>query len=164
MSFTQNTTYPVDVETAFQYFASGENTQARYEALGDKNVEVIESGVTADGGARIVTKRVVEMDLPKFAKKAFNPTNTLTQTDVWSPADANGVRTGTWKAEIAGAPVQSGGTMKLEPEANGCRYTVFGEINVKVPIVGGKIAQFAEGSANDILTSEIEHTRGALTS
>ncbi len=164
MSFTETTTYPVDVDTALNYFASADGTKGRYEALGDKNIEVLESGLTPDGGAKIVTKRVVEMDLPKFAKKAFNPTNTLTQTDVWSAPDENGVRTGTWKADIAGAPVETGGTMLLEPEEQGCRYTVVGTIKVKVPIVGGKIAQFAEGSAGDILKAEIEHNRKALTS
>lgn len=162
MGFEKSTTYPVDVETAMDHFASGERTKARYEARGEQEVEVLESGRT-DDGARIVTRRVSEIDLPGFAKKALGSTNTVTQTDVWTGPDDEGGYDGKWSLEVKGAPVKTGGTMRLDPVGDDeCRYTVTGEVDVKVPLVGGKIAGFLEDRAQKLLDKEMEHNRQVL--
>lgn len=154
MGFERTQTYAADVDRAMEYFASAEMTKARYEERGETDVEVLEATRTDDGGARIVTRRVTEVDLPGFAKKVLGATNTLEQTDVWTPVEDGDGYDGQWSLEVKGAPVHTGGTMRLRPEGDGCVYTVTGNVEVKVPLVGGKVAGFLEDRAKKLLERE----------
>lgn len=162
MSFQKTVTYPVGVERAMDHFASAEMTKARYEARGEKQVEVLEAGRT-DTGAKIVTRRVAEIDVPSIAKKVMSPTNTLVQTDVWTGPNSDGGYDGVWELEVKGAPVSTNGTMTLAPKGDDeVVYTVTGTIEVKVPMVGKKIGQFLEGSGQEMVEKEMAWNRGEL--
>ena len=63
----------------------------------------------------------------------------MTQTDEWRRND-DGSWSGTFDVDVKGAPVHISGTMSLSPVAAGPRHDVALDLQVKVPIIGGKIA------------------------
>jgi len=68
------------------------------------------------------------------------------RTDEWH-RDGDGW-TGTFHVDVAGAPVEMSGTLSLTPDGDRSRYEVTTTMKVKVPLVGGKIADWA--GKNDV--------------
>lgn len=76
-----------------------------------------------------------------FAREALKPTNTMQQTDEWHH-QADGSWSGTFDVDVRGAPVHISGTMTLSADPDGARHAVTLEMQVKVPLIGGKIADW----------------------
>ena len=130
--------YPVPVDAVLTMLRDRSATVAKYEGMGNRDVEILEL-VSDDATLRIVSSRLVDVDLPSLAKKVLKPTNTMIQTDQWRRAD-DGSWNGTFDVEVKGAPVHISGVMRLSPQGDGARHDVTIDFQVKVPLVGGKIA------------------------
>ncbi len=146
MAVTGSHTYAVPIATVVAMLRDPDATKAKYEHQGHQRVEVLECG-EHDGGMRIVSSRVVTVDLPSFAKRVLKPTNTMRQTDDWQP-QTDGSWTGTFDVDVSGAPVHISGTMALRPDGDTTTHDVTIDVKVKVPLVGGKIADWA--AKNDV--------------
>ena len=145
MKFREQLTYPVSPEELFEILWNESPLRQKFEELGHQDFRVLER---QDGPQelRLRATRQVPTDVPGFARKFLAPMNTVVQTDCWSlPED--GVRHGTWEVEVQGAPIRMHGTTTIEPDGEGCRQMVEGKIEVKIPIIGGKIAQFVASDA-----------------
>lgn len=155
MTFASDRHYDADPAATFELFSDPEMVAERYRSMGDRDIEIVRCEPDGDGFV-IESRRVVEVDLPGFAKKVLSPTNTMVQIDRWSSPDADGGRTGTWDVSVEGAPVATKGSMRLTPDGGGTRHHIEGTIEVKVPIVGGRIAKWSEGTAGDKLEAELD--------
>jgi Protein of unknown function (DUF2505) len=132
--------YPVPVEAVIAILRDRAATIAKYESTGHRDVEIVEF-VSDHTGLRIVSSRVVDVELPGFAKKALKPTNTMVQTDEWHRRN-DGSWAGSFDAEVHGSPTHISGTMTLGPDGTGSRHDVTLDVDVKIPLVGGKIADW----------------------
>ncbi len=139
-------TYDASIDAVLALLRDRDATVAKYESMGHRNVEVIDLSET-DAKLHVATSRVVDVEIPGFAKKFLKPTNTMTQTDEWSP-EGDGSWDGHFEVEVKGAPIHLGGTMHLRPEGDKCSHDVTIRVDVKVPFVGGKIAEWA--GKNDV--------------
>ena len=133
-------TYPVPVEAVTTMLRDASATVDKYESMGHRDVEILDLAAD-DDTLRIVSSRVVDVDLPSFAKRALKPTNTMIQTDEWR-RNGDGSWSGSFDVEVKGAPVHISGTMELAPDADGSRHAVTIDFQVKIPLVGGKIADW----------------------
>ncbi|HVJ98826.1 MAG TPA: DUF2505 domain-containing protein, partial [Acidimicrobiia bacterium] len=129
MKHTDAHVYPVPVESVIAMLHDKSATVEKYEGMGHQDVQVLEFAAAADA-VRIVSSRVVTVDLPGFAKKALNPTNTIVQTDEWR-READGSWAGTFTGDVKGSPVKISGTMTLKPVANGAEHQVTIDVQVK---------------------------------
>jgi hypothetical protein len=145
--------YDADPGDVFAMLSDPIFLRAKLEARGDKDVQVLECGPTA-GGLRIVTRRMVALDVPGFARRFLRPANAVTQTDVWSDPDAAGTRTGTWQVEASGVPVAMTGTMALTGTSRHSVEDIDGEVSSSVPFVGGRLAGFVCRTAAANLDAE----------
>lgn len=164
MPFSGEQTYDATVETVAALFVDPDVVRDRYAEAGDRDLEILDCG--ADGDDLVIhTRRTVDVEgLPGFASKVLKPTNTMEQVDCWDAPDADGARNGSFTIDVKGAPVRVSGTMRLEPTPEGgTRHTVSGKFDVKVPLVGGKIAGWAEGPAQKRLDAEFAFHRARLT-
>lgn len=153
--------YDAPIEAVMVLLRDRDATVAKYESMKHRDVRILELVDEAER-LRVRSSRVVEVVLPGFAQKFLKPTNTLVQTDEWSPA-TNGAWTGTFDVEMHGSPVRLHGSMRLVPEDGRCRHDVTIDVTVKVPIVGGKIADWA--AKNDVrrsLDAEFAYNDGWL--
>ena len=164
MAFTGNESYSAAVDDVFALFTDPAVITARYESAGDRDIEILECGPQGDGFV-IRTSRTVDVDIPSFAKKVLKPTNTMIQTDTWSARDLDGARDGDFDIEVKGAPVHVSGAMRIEPTRDGAgtRHTVDGRLDVKVPLIGGKVASWAEGPSQQRLDGEYAFHRARLS-
>ena len=140
MQLEESHVYPFPVDAVMAMLEDASATVAKYESQGHREVEVTECTAT-DGTLRIVSSRVVDVDLPGFAKKVLKPTNQMTQTDEWH-RNPDGSWSGTFDVVVTGSPVHISGTMGLAPADGGTRHDVVLDFQVKVPLVGGKIADW----------------------
>jgi len=133
--------YTAPVDTVVAMLGDKDATVAKYEGMGARDVVML-ACEQHDGELHVETSRVVDVELPGFAKKVLKPTNTLVQDDRWHQGD-NGEWDGTFNIEMHGSPVHLAGTMRLVPTDGGCRHDVTISVAVKVPLVGGRIAEWA---------------------
>ncbi|MGD9701763.1 MAG: DUF2505 domain-containing protein [Acidimicrobiia bacterium] len=155
MEFDVTHTYQRPAEVVFAVLTDFDCVCEKYEALGHRHVELIARDEDADGGVTLVTRRVVPLELPGFAKKVLSPSQSVTQTDVWSAADEKGVRTGTFDVVGKGTPVRVHGSMRLAPNGKrGCTNATTASIECKVPLIGGKIAGFVAGDTKRAIDHE----------
>lgn len=143
---TRTHQYDAPLERVVHMLGDVDATTTKYEGMGHRDVEVLElePGPTS---LRVRTSRVVDVDLPGFAKKVLRPTNTMLQLDVWE-AQPDGTWTGTFDVDVQGSPVHLSGTMRLEPGGDTCTEELTVDVTVKVPLIGGRIADWA--AKNDI--------------
>jgi hypothetical protein len=146
MDVSDSHTYAAPLDSVLDMFGDPDAVVARYEGMGHRDVEVLECTRT-DDSLRVRTSRVVEVDLPGFARKVLSPTNTMVQTDEWT-ASGDGTWDGTVAVDVQGAPVKMSGTMRLEPAGDGTTMHLTLSMSVKVPLVGGRIADWA--GKNDV--------------
>ena len=145
--------YEADPAEVFAMLTDEAFLRAKLEARGDTDVRVLECGPGPDG-FRIVTRRMVALEVPGFARRFLRPANAVTQTDVWSDPDADGGRTGTWQVEASGVPVTMTGTMTLTGTSRRSVEEIDGDVRSTVPFVGGQLAAFVGRAAVDNLVAE----------
>jgi hypothetical protein len=132
-------TYAATVDAVLAMLADEQAIRQRYEGMGHRDVEILEC-TRAPDSLRIRTSRVVDVELPSFAKKVLKPTNTMVQTDEWVADGA--AWAGTFSVEVRGAPVKIHGRMQLDADGRQSTHAVTIDMEVKVPLVGGKIADW----------------------
>jgi len=141
MDINGSSTYGVPVQEVIRMLGDPQAAVAKYESMGQREVKVLECDVQSDS-LRVVSSRVVDVDLPGFAKRVLKPTNTMRQTDEWRHG-SDGSWQGTFDVEVQGAPVHISGTMSLTPLDGRTVHDVNVHVEVKVPVVGGRIADWA---------------------
>ena len=143
MQLTSTHTFDAPIDRVWAMFADPESHLAKFASMGHREIEVLEQ----DGDDRhlhIVVQRVVDVDLPGFARKVLSPSNTVVSDDRWERR-GDGTCGGTFTVDTKGAPVKASGTTSLTPDGERTRYEVQVDVDVKVPIIGRKIADWAKG-------------------
>ncbi len=149
-------TYPVSIDAFIAMLRDPDATVAKYAGMGHEQIEVVQCG-DVDGELRVETNRVVTVDLPGFAKKVLQPTNRMHQVDVWRQ-ESDDAWSGSFDVEVHGAPIRLTGVLSLRGDGDTTTQDVTIEVTVKVPLIGGKIADWAAG--NDVrrtLDAEFDH-------
>ena len=146
-----------DVETAYAAISGAGWAPAKAAALGDGS-ETVRREVAADGGVELVVSRSLPDGIPGFLQRFLPSDRRVTQTDSWGEV-VGGARSGTWRADIPGAPAKVGGSMRLEPTADGTRYTIDGEVSVRIPLIGGKAESFMVAMMSKLTAKEAEVLR-----
>lgn len=155
MEFNVTQTYSRSAGAVFATLTDFDEVREKYEALGQSDVELVSREEGTRGEVTLVTRRVVPLELPGFAKRFLSPHQTVTQTDTWTAADGDGVRTGTFSVVGKGTPVQVHGTMRLAPNGTRrCSNCTDVKVECKIPLIGGKIADFVAGDTRRAVDHE----------
>jgi hypothetical protein len=144
---------PAPSADAYALLTDPDYVTAVGEGTGGTEVEVTVTP-TDDGGAVVVSRRVLPAELPSYAKAVVGDTVRLTETRTYGPAGADGSRSGTTKVAFEGAPVTLGGTLELGPDGAGSVLRVEGQVAASIPFVGGKIEKFAVEQVERALAKE----------
>lgn len=137
-------TFDAPIAKVWAMFHDPASHAAKFTNMGHRDLEVIDTDLT-DDALTITISRLVDTDLPGFAKKVLKPTNTVVSVDTWRD-NGDGTYGGTFSADTKGAPIKVAGTTSLTPDGKKqTHYVVTTSINVKIPLIGGKIADFSKG-------------------
>jgi len=109
-----------------------------------------------DDTALIVSHRTLPSDVvPDAFRAMLSSTITVTQTETWGSAAADGSRSGSIDVELHGAPIRLTGTLTLSPARDGgCTERVEGDLKAKIPLVGGKVERAAEPAVRAAIDAE----------
>ena len=144
MDVTAKHTFEYPIEKVWAMFADQDSHVAKFEGMGHRDIKVLEF---ENSGSDVLIKvsRVVDVDLPGYAKKVLKPTSTVESTDKWHD-NGDGTYGGTFSADPQGQPVDVKGKTTLTPDGDGkTLYQVDATVKVKVPLIGGKIENWAKG-------------------
>ncbi|HVE73648.1 MAG TPA: DUF2505 domain-containing protein [Mycobacteriales bacterium] len=150
-----------EVEVAFATLAGESWVAHRAGELGDGSV-VLRREERADGSVVVAVSRELPSGVPGFLQRFLPADGRVQQTETWAPSGDDGVRRGTWQVEVAGAPAEMGGTMRLEPDGSGCAYVIEGTVTVRLPLVGGKAESFLVDMVQQLSDKEATILRAAL--
>lgn len=115
------------------------------------------------GGIDVVTTQTLRADrLPGVVTQFHRGDLSFVREETWSPV-RDGQATATVKGSIAGAPAALSGTAVLSPAESGSRLELTVEVEVRVPLVGGKIENFVGNQLVDLLIAEQRFTTVWLT-
>lgn len=162
---TRTDSYDAAPDAVFAMVKDSQFQLDKYAAVGMTNGQVLEATDLPDGGFRLKTQRDVATEgVPDFVKKLVGERTTITETDEWGPASADGSRTGTWKVEAKTAPLSMWGTFALAPAGAGSTVTITGEVKASVPLIGGKVEKAVAEATVKSLQDENEFGQKWLAS
>lgn len=160
MEITDTHRYQRGVESVYPFFTDPTQLKARYEKAGSRNVQILESVVR--GGEHLVrTQREIPAEVPGVLKKFFGAWNRVVQTDHWR-GSAGSERTCDFEIEVAGAPVQIHGSMRLRPEGQGCVNEVRMAVSCGIPLVGKKIVELTAASSRKGMAADYAYISRAI--
>lgn len=106
----------------------------------DAEVSIVRAGTGDEGISVRIEQLQPARGLPDVARRFVGATVRTVQLEEW--ADARG---GTVVVEVSGAPVALTGRVRLEGGPGETRQTVSADVDVRVPLVGARLAGFVGG-------------------
>jgi hypothetical protein len=145
--------FDAPIDRVWEMFHDPRSHVAKFELMGHRDVEILDQQ-RSEGLLRIEISQVVDVEIPGFAKRFLQPTNTVISNDRWERRP-DGSCGGGFEAAARGAPVKVSGTTEARSLGDGTsHYEISFAIAVNVPLVGGRIAAWAEGDARRQLEQE----------
>lgn len=152
--FSVDHAYDVDAPTLFAVLTDASYLEAKFVATGFTEVEILAAGPT-----KVELTRTTEPPLPGFVKKVLGGKQKIHETQDWTAGDRPEA---TFRGDAAGTPVTISGTVTVDPDGATSVLRIRGRVEVSVPFVGGKIADFVAGEATKSLEREYDFTRSWL--
>jgi len=150
--------YTQDVDTVYQFVTDPESIKKRCEASGERNVRI---EVEEAGGTKVITAtREIDSDLPGFAKKLFNATNTIIERREWRNAGEK--KTCKSHIDVVGTPGKIDSNVTISPSGSGCTYDIEFEATAKVPLIRRKLEQFIAKTTAEGMRDEHDYNQRTL--
>jgi hypothetical protein len=163
-SFDMSTDYGVTVEVVLRAFSEEDYWLARLADSGadDTVLDSIQVGGPSgdDGSIDVITTQVLRSDrLPGVVTQFHRGDLRIRREEKWDPV-TNGSATATVTGSILDAPASLIGTAVLEPvaETGGARLKLRATIEVRIPLVGGKLENFIGNQLVELLIAEQRFT------
>ena len=163
-SFDMSTDYGVSVEKVLRAFSEEEYWLARLADSGadDTTLDSIEVGGPSgdDGSIDVITTQVLRSDrLPGVITQFHRGDLRIRREERWEPI-TNGSATANVTGWILDAPASMTGAAVLEPvaETGGARLKLRATVEVRIPLVGGKLENFIGNQLVELLIAEQRFT------
>jgi len=163
-SFDMSTDYGVTVEEVLRAFSEEEYWLARLADSGadDTTLDSIQIGGPAgdDGSIDVITTQVLRTDrLPGVITQFHRGDLRIRREERWEPI-TNGSSTANVTGSILDSPASLTGSAVLEPvaETGGARLTLRATVEVRIPLVGGKLENFIGNQLVELLIAEQRFT------
>lgn len=133
---------------------------ARLEEIGGENVKVNHITLTADSVDVSVVQSIPADRLPPAVTAIRKGDLEIIRIETWRArnASSNPQATGTFSAEIVGAPAKLEGVVSLAG-ADRALLTASGKAEVKIPFIGGKIEATVIENLTKLMEEEREFTQ-----
>lgn len=150
--------YGGTVEQVHRAFADEEYWLVRLGDSGADHATLDEMTIGADGGLRIKTTQTLRADrLPAVVTQFHRGDLSFVREERWAPV-VDGRTSATVSGSIPGAPAGLRGDAVLAPTGTGSRLAFTATVEVRVPLVGGKIENFIGHQLVDLLIAEQRFT------
>lgn len=144
MAFSAQQSIPHPPAAVAEALVSEDFHRSVVESFGGALVSFSVTG-SPEGEMTVTTVRSAPADrLPDMARKVIGGSLQVEQVERWGAPAADGSRTGTTTITVPAAKATAEGNLRLAAVPAGTEYAVDGDLQVKIPLVGSKVAQKAE--------------------
>jgi hypothetical protein len=163
-SFDMAAEYEGTVEQVRKAFSDEQYWLARLADSGADDYSLDSMTVDADGIDVITTQTLRADRLPGVVTQFHRGDLSFVREETWTPV-RDGQATATVNGSITGAPATLAGTAVLAPakSGGGSRLEFNTTVEVRVPLVGGKIENFIGSALVDLLIAEQRFTTVWIT-
>jgi hypothetical protein len=164
-SFDLATEYEGTVEQVHRALRDEGYWLARLADSGADDATLDALHVAPDGGVTVATTQVLRADrLPGVVSQFHHGDLAIKREEHWDPV-RDGQATGSVEGTISGAPVSLSGAMVLGPIRSGAasRLSCKATVEVRIPLVGGKLENLVGGQLIDVLIAEQRFTTVWIT-
>ena len=167
-SFDLSADYTDSVEELHRAFCEADYWQARLADIpvDEARLESIRVGGASgdDGTVEVVTLQEVRShNLPAMVTQLHRGDLYFRREETWGPV-TDGVATASIKGTIVDTPVNVSGTAELSPIARGgARLTFRVTIQVRIPLIGGKVENIIGTHLSDLVAREQRFTSEWIT-
>lgn len=154
------TDYPATAEQVYRALCDEQYWLARLADSGadEATLDVLE--VTDDGGVNVVTTQVLRSDrLPGLVTQFHRGDLAIQREENWT-ALVDGRAGADVSGSISDAPVALSGTAALQPSEGASRLAYRATVEVRVPLVGGKLEKFIGNQLVALVDAEQRFTTG----
>lgn len=162
-SFDLAADYEGTVDDVHRAFGDEQYWLARLADSGADSATLDAMAVGADGSIDITTTQVLRADrLPGLVAQFHRGDLSIQRAETWTGVQ-DGRATATVSGSIPGAPVSLTGTAVLAPNGSRSRLDLTVTVEVRVPLVGGKIENFIGNGLVDLIIAEQRFTTEWIT-
>ncbi len=157
-SFDMATEYDGTAAQVHQAFCDRRYWETRLAESGadDAILDVFEVG--RDGGIDVVTTQVLRAErLPSIIQQFHRGDLHIRRAETWTGL-FDGVAEGTVSSSIHNAPVALDGEAELSPLQRRARLALRATVEVRIPLVGGKMEKFIGAQLMNLLNNEQQFT------
>lgn len=129
-----------------------EYLRGKLRAVGGPRAELVSREQDGRGVTVVLRQTVPDDALPSFLRSAFSGGLTIRRTETWTNSS------GSVHAVVDGAPGTVTGTMRLEPEPDGCILGAELTAEVPLPLIGGKVERIITGNIGKLMDAEYQFT------
>lgn len=105
----------------------------------------------------VLQQRIPEKNLPSIVTKIRSGDLEIERTVVWSTGGGE-ISTGTFTADVKGAPAKVKGIQTLVATATGATVTFEGSVEVSIPFIGGKVEKQIAKEVQALIEAERDYT------
>jgi hypothetical protein len=157
-SFDMSTDYAESVEAVLQAFSEEQYWLARLDDSGADD-STLDSMAVGDGVIDVITTQVLRADrMPAVVTQFHRGDLHIRREERWEPI-VDGSTTAMVSGSILDSPASLTGTAVLEPlDGGGARLKLRATVEVKIPLVGGKLENFIGSQLVELLIREQRFT------
>jgi hypothetical protein len=158
-SFDMSTDYAEAVEAVLRAFSDEQYWLARLADSGADDTVLDSMDVTDDGTIDVITTQVLRADrMPAVVTQFHRGDLRIRREERWEPI-VDGSATATVTGSILDSPASLTGTAVLEPlDDGGARLKLRATVEVRIPLVGGKLENFIGSQLVELLIREQRFT------
>jgi hypothetical protein len=157
-SFDMAAEYEGTVDQVHQAFRDEGYWQERLARSGADEVSLDSLTDDGDGGIDVITTQTLRSDrLPGVVAQLHHGDLSFVREETWT-AVVDGQSTAVVKGSIPGAPASLTGTAALTATDSGSRLEFKATVEVRIPLVGGKVENFIGSQLVDLLIAEQRFT------
>lgn len=156
-SIDYRSTLAFPADKVFATMTDEEYLRARLRELGGPGSELLEHQAGPDGARYRLKQGLSEKDLPPIVGKVMQGDLAIQRTETLR-STGPGAYGGDVDVAISGVPASASGTMRLADTGGGSEFEVRADVEVKVPIIGGKIEEIVAAQVRRLLEAETAFT------
>jgi hypothetical protein len=163
-SFDVSTSYDGSVEQVHRAFGDRQYWLARLADSGADEVTLDSMTVGPDGGIDVITTQTLWASrLPGLVAQFHHGDLSFVREETWTPV-RDGQTSATVRGTIPGAPATLSGTATLTPTDAGSQLDFAATVEVRIPLVGGKVESFIGSQLVELLIAEQRFTTDWISS
>jgi uncharacterized protein DUF2505 len=156
-SIDYRSTLAFPAEKVFATMTDKEYLRARLREIGGPGSELLEHEASPESARYRLKQGLKESDLPPVVGKVLQGDLSIQRTESLRRTGP-GMYGGDVDVAIAGVPASASGTMRLADRGAGSEFEVHATVEVRVPLIGGKIEEIIAGQVRRLLEAETGFT------